>query len=242
MMAELFGKETGMNKGKGGSMHVGDFSKGMLGANGIVAAGIPIAVGAAHGLKLQKKEGLVVCFFGDGSINRGPFSESLNWAKVFELPILFVCEDNKWAATVKGADTTAGQGAHARALSMDIPYVTVDGNDVMEVYENTEQLMQMIRGGSGPMMLHASTYRFKGHIASDKAQYRSRFELEEALKNDPIPRAIKSYESRYGTFPAEIKQRVDDEISTAEQMSMIAHPPESHEAFTDISDIGASWY
>ncbi|MBP8054021.1 MAG: thiamine pyrophosphate-dependent dehydrogenase E1 component subunit alpha, partial [Burkholderiaceae bacterium] len=99
MMCELFGKSNGTNGGKGGSMHIADFSVGMLGANGVVAAGLPIAVGAAHAQKLQQREGITVCFFGDGAINRGPFLEALNWARVYALPVLFVCEDNRWSAT-----------------------------------------------------------------------------------------------------------------------------------------------
>ena len=129
MMAELFGKKTGYCKGKGGSMHIADFGVGMLGANGVVAAGIPIATGAAQALKLQGRDSIVACFFGDGAINRGPFLEGLNWARVHELPVLFVCEDNRYSATTATGTMTAGDGAAVRALSLDIPAVTVDGND-----------------------------------------------------------------------------------------------------------------
>jgi pyruvate dehydrogenase E1 component alpha subunit len=146
MMAELFGKATGFNGGKGGSMHIADFSVGMLGANGVVAAGLPIAVGAAHAQKLQQARRLIneevgseasgeapddaitVCFFGDGAINRGPFLEALNWARVYRLPVLFVCEDNRWSATTASGPMTAGAGASARALGMDIEATQVDGN------------------------------------------------------------------------------------------------------------------
>src|SRR5450755_1959156 len=131
MMCELFGRSTGYNRGKGGSMHIADFSVGMLGANGVVAAGIPIAVGAAHALKVQKKPYIVACFFGDGAVNRGPFLEGLNWAGVYGLPVLFVCEDNQISATTPTAAMTAGSGASARAQSMGIPALTVDGNDVL---------------------------------------------------------------------------------------------------------------
>src|SRR5687767_1294918 len=111
MMCELFGRATGCNGGKGGSMHIADFSVGMLGANGVVAAGLPIAVGAAHAQKLQKRSGITACFFGDGAINRGPFLEALNWAQVYGLPVLFVCEDNRWSATTASAPMIAGEGA-----------------------------------------------------------------------------------------------------------------------------------
>lgn len=127
MMAELFGKATGFNGGKGGSMHIADFSVGMLGANGVVAAGLPIAVGAAHAQKLQRRDAITACFFGDGAINRGPFLEALNWARVFQLPVLFVCEDNRWSATTASGPMTAGEGASVRAAALDIASERVDG-------------------------------------------------------------------------------------------------------------------
>src|SRR5689334_13169415 len=142
MMAELFGKASGFNGGKGGSMHIADFSVGMLGANGVVAAGLPIAVGAAHAQKLQKKDAITVCFFGDGAINRGPFLESLNWARVYRLPVLFVCEDNRWSATTASGPMTAGDGASARAEAMDIAATRVDGNEVFAVHETAARLVR----------------------------------------------------------------------------------------------------
>ncbi|MGI9134556.1 MAG: thiamine pyrophosphate-dependent dehydrogenase E1 component subunit alpha, partial [Rhodoferax sp.] len=150
MMLELFGKAGGSNGGKGVSMHIADFSVGMLGANGVVAAGLPIAVGAAHAQKLQRRAGVTVCFFGDGAINRGPFLEALNWARVYQLPVLFVCEDNRWSATTPSGPMTAGAGAAARASSLDIAAEQVDGNDVMAVYQGAARLLQSVRGGAGP--------------------------------------------------------------------------------------------
>src|SRR3954462_12982555 len=151
-MCELFGRATGFNGGKGGSMHIADFSVGMLGANGVVAAGIPIAVGAAHALKIQGKRAVVACFFGDGAINRGPFLEGLNWAKVHALPVLFVCEDNRWSATTATDAMTAGEGALARAQAMGIDGATVDGNDVFAVDQAALQLLHSIRTGGGPKL------------------------------------------------------------------------------------------
>ena len=133
MMRELLGRAGGCCAGKGGSMHIADFSVGMLGANGVVGAGIPIAVGAAHGAKLKGEDKVVACFFGDGAVNRGPFLEGLNWAKIFELPVLLVCEDNGFASTTRARAVTAGAGAAARAASFDIPAHAVDGNDVVAV-------------------------------------------------------------------------------------------------------------
>ena len=129
-MCELFGRATGCN---GGSMHIADFSVGMLGANGVVAAGIPIAVGAAHALKVQGKKDIVACFFGDGAVNRGPFLEGLNWAKIHGLALLFVCEDNRWSATTSTGAMTAGRGALARAQAIGVDGAEVDGNDVFAV-------------------------------------------------------------------------------------------------------------
>ncbi|HET6600298.1 MAG TPA: thiamine pyrophosphate-dependent dehydrogenase E1 component subunit alpha, partial [Burkholderiaceae bacterium] len=133
MMCELFGRASGTNGGKGGSMHIADFSVGMLGANGVVAAGIPIATGAAHAVKLQGGDRIVACFFGDGAVNRGPFLEGLNWARVFELPLLLVCEDNRMSATTPTASMTGGDGAAARARAIGIPALQVDGNDAAAV-------------------------------------------------------------------------------------------------------------
>ncbi|MBN8558316.1 MAG: hypothetical protein J0L74_11700 [Burkholderiales bacterium] len=145
MMCELFGKASGYNGGKGGSMHIADFSVGMLGANGVVAAGLPIAVGAAQGLKLRGQDAIAVCFFGDGAINRGPFMEALNWAVVYQLPVLFVCEDNRISATTESGKMTAGPGASARAAAMGIAAVQVDGTDVQAVSDAAATLIGDIR-------------------------------------------------------------------------------------------------
>src|SRR5688500_206514 len=133
MMCELFGRATGCNGGKGGSMHIADFSVGMLGANGVVAAGMPIAVGAAHAIKIRKEARIVACFFGDGAVDRGPFLEALNWAAMHRLAVLFVCEDNRWSATTATDAMTAGDGPLARGRAIGVPGVQVDGNDVLAV-------------------------------------------------------------------------------------------------------------
>jgi len=189
MMCELFGRSTGYNRGKGGSMHIADFSVGMLGANGVVAAGIPIAVGAAHALKVQKKPCIVACFFGDGAVNRGPFLEGLNWAGVYGLPVLFVCEDNQISATTPTGPMTAGEGASARARSFGLRCERVDGNDVQAVDAIAGELAGWVRNGHGPAFLHAVTYRFKGHVSVDPGAYRDAKEVEEALRADPLRQA-----------------------------------------------------
>ena len=177
MMAELFGRATGTNKGKGGSMHIADFGVGMLGANGVVAAGMPIAVGAAHALKIRGRQEIVACFFGDGAVNRGPFIEALNWAVVYHLPVLFVCEDNRISATTPTGPMTGGPGASFRAESIGVPALKVDGNDVEAVDAAAARLVAEVRGGAGPRFLHAVTYRFKGHVSVDPGAYRDQAEV-----------------------------------------------------------------
>ncbi len=238
MMCELFGRATGTNHGKGGSMHIADFSVGMLGANGVVAAGIPIAVGAAHSAKIRGSDAIVACFFGDGAINRGPFLEGLNWAKVYELPVLFVCEDNRYSATTATDTMTAGDGASARALSLDIPAVTVDGNDVLAVHEAAEKLVTAIRAGGGPRLLHALTYRVKGHVSVDPAAYRQQSEVERALENDPLKIAaarLAKEDISVAAIDAEAKAEIDAAVAAASA----APWPAPELAFTDIQDTGA---
>ena len=236
MMCELFGRATGCNGGKGGSMHIADFSVGMLGANGVVAAGIPIAVGAAHALKIQGSSSIVACFFGDGAVNRGPFLEGLNWAKVHELPLLFVCEDNRWSATTATGAMTAGAGALARARAIGVPGMEVDGNDVIQVYGISRNLMEKIRSGEGPQFLHAITYRFKGHVSVDPASYRDGEEVSRALENDPL----KLVEKRIAAgAAASIRKAAEEEVRQALAAAAAAPWPEPAAAYTDIQDAGA---
>ena len=242
MMSELFGKTGGLNGGKGGSMHIADFSVGMLGANGVVAAGMPIAVGAAHAQKLQQRDGITACFFGDGAINRGPFLEALNWARVYELPVLFICEDNRWSATTASGPMTAGEGATARALSLDIAAVQVDGNDVLAVHAAAADLVQQVRSGAGPRLLHAITYRVKGHVSVDLAAYRNAAELQDALQTDPIARARGQYLALPDTTVAEldaIEQAATDEVAGALRVAEAAPWPDPASAFTDVQNLGA---
>ncbi|MBS78445.1 thiamine pyrophosphate-dependent dehydrogenase E1 component subunit alpha [Variovorax sp.] len=246
MMCELFGKATGFNGGKGGSMHIADFSVGMLGANGVVAAGLPIAVGAAHAQKvLGQGDAITVCFFGDGAINRGPFLEALNWARVYELPVLFVCEDNRWSATTASGPMTAGEGASARAEALGIAATQVDGNDVFAVHAAAARLVAEVRGGGGPRLLHALTYRVKGHVSVDLAAYRDPAELAAALETDPLARA------RGRLLEAGLEAAALDAIenaATAEVEAALATAdaapwPEAGAAFTDVQTTGAGqWH
>jgi len=241
MMAELFGKASGFNGGKGGSMHIADFSVGMLGANGVVAAGLPIAVGAAHAQKLQKKDAITVCFFGDGAINRGPFLESLNWARVYRLPVLFVCEDNRWSATTASGPMTAGDGASARAEAMDIAATQVDGNEVFAVHAAARRLVAEVRAGHGPRLLHALTYRVKGHVSVDPAAYRDPAELAAALETDPIARARARLTAAGvdAAALAAVENQAQAEVEAALAAADAAPWPEAGAAFTDVQTTGA---
>ena len=184
MMAELYGKETGYCHGKGGSMHIADFSIGMLGANGVVGAGYNLAMGAALAAKLQGTEQIAVAFFGDGASNRGTFHESCNMASVWKLPILYVCEMNQWASTTPYRTTTSGQDIAVRAVAYDIPGKTVIGNDFFEVYEAAKEAVEYVRSGNGPYLLELKTYRIKGHFVGDPEKYRTKEEVQEHFQND----------------------------------------------------------
>jgi TPP-dependent pyruvate/acetoin dehydrogenase alpha subunit len=240
MMCELFGRATGFNGGKGGSMHIADFSVGMLGANGVVAAGIPIAVGAAQAARVLGRDTLVACFFGDGAINRGPFLEGLNWARVYGLKVLFVCEDNRWSATTATDAMTAGGGALSRAASLDVPGLEVDGNDVLAVDAAAAALLAQVRAGGGPRLLHAITYRVKGHVSVDAAAYRAQDEVSRALEQDPLLigaaglLALGAGEAQLACIRAE----AEAEVAAAVRTAAAAPWPQAQSAYTDIQDTG----
>ena len=241
MMCELFGREGGICGGKGGSMHIADFDVGMLGANGIVGAGILIAVGAAKSKKMLGTNDIVVCFFGDGAVNRGPFLEGLNWARVFDLPVLFVCEDNKYAATTRTDQLTGGSGPVARAESLGIPAKVSDGNDVIGLDVLVGGLVEDIRGGGGPLFLHLETYRHIGHTVADPATYRPEAEVEGAKKRDPIERA-KVFLSNNGISAADLSQIAVDaekEMTAVFETARDAPWPGLPTASFDVQDIGA---
>ncbi|MDM0025586.1 thiamine pyrophosphate-dependent dehydrogenase E1 component subunit alpha [Variovorax saccharolyticus] len=240
MMCELFGRATGYNKGKGGSMHIADFSVGMLGANGVVAAGLPIAVGAAHALRLRKADAIAVAFFGDGAINRGPFLEALNWAVVYDLPVLFVCEDNLISATTVSAPMTAGRGATPRAEALDIPSTRVNGNDVEAVDAAASALVAEVRAGRGPRLLHALTYRHKGHVSVDPGSYRDPEEVRAALERDPIRRARARLEALGRLREAEqVELQAAEEIAAALAAAEAAPAPSASDAYEDVISTGA---
>ncbi len=187
MMAELFGKETGYCKAKGGSMHIADFDIGILGANGVVGGGIPIATGAGLSCKLKyKNQRVVACFFGDGASNTGAFHEAINLAGVWKLPVLFVCENNLYAMGTSITKATAVDDIAKRAIGYGIAGVVADGNDVIDVYLKGKEAVARAKAGEGPTLIECKTYRLKGHSKYDPATYRPKEEVEAWLKRDPI--------------------------------------------------------
>ena len=187
MFAEFFGKTTGYCKGRGGSMHIADVTMGNLGANGIVAGGIPIAVGAALSAKMQKNGKVVVCFFGDGANNEGAFHESLNMAAIWKLPVVFVCENNGYGMSTSTARSTAVTNIADRAAGYAMPGVIVNGNDFSAVAEASSNAVERARRGEGPTLIESKTYRHRGHSKSDRNKYRTKEEIEEwKAMRDPI--------------------------------------------------------
>ena len=188
MMAELYGRETGYCKGKGGSMHIADFDIGMLGANGIVGGGIPIATGAGLAAQMDGKGRVAVSFFGDGASNAGSFHESLNIAATWKLPMLYVCENNRYAANTAAAETHAREDVAARAHGYDIPGNVVDGNDIAAVYDAATTAVARARAGEGPTLIECKTYRWGRHTERPtQAEPRPTAEVEEWKTRDPIP-------------------------------------------------------
>lgn len=186
MFAEFFGKDTGYCRGRGGSMHIADVAGGNLGANGIVGGGIPIAVGAALALKQMKKPNVVVCFFGDGANNEGAFHEGLNMAAIWKLPVVFVCENNKYGMSTSTERSTAVKKIATRALAYDMPGLTIDGNSFADVAEAAHAAIERARAGGGPTLIECLTYRHRGHSKSDRNRYRTKEEIESWVERDPI--------------------------------------------------------
>jgi len=186
MMAELYGKATGYNKGKGGSMHIAAPSLGILGANGIVGAGLPIATGAALSAKLRKSGQVTVCFFGDGASNQGTFHEAINIASAFDLPVVYVCENNLYAVGTRQTDVRKVEDIADRGVGYDIPGLAIDGNNVIAVYEACKEAVDRARAGMGPALIECKTYRWRTHFEGEPDTYRPPEEVEAWIKREPI--------------------------------------------------------
>lgn len=213
MMAELYGRETGYCKGKGGSMHIADFGAGMLGANGIVAGGISIVTGAGLAAQLEGRGRVAVSFFGDGASNAGPFHESLNIAAAWKLPMLYVCENNMYAAQTSNAETAGLEDVAARAAGYGIPGVIVDGNDVLAVYEAASAAVARARAGEGPTLIECKTYRWRAHTERPtQPDYRPAAEIEAWKKKDPIRRLIEHLQRHQGQLTDQEWKEMDAQI------------------------------
>lgn len=241
MMAELYGKETGYCKGKGGSMHIADATKGILGANGIVGGGFPIAAGAALSAKMRGTDQVAVCFFGDGASNQSTFHEALNIASIWKLPVVFVCENNLYGISMRQDKHQAIKDVADRAIGYGIPGVTVDGNDVLAVYEVAKEAINRARSGAGPTLVECKTYRYRGHFEGDPTIYRSKEEVEEWLAKDPILRLSKHILDNDVATEKELKDieaRIVEEVEEAVRFAEESPYPKEEAAVEDVySDI-----
>lgn len=238
MMAEIFGKSTGFCKGKGGSMHIADFSVGMLGANGVVGGGINLAVGAALAIKYRHQENVSVVFFGDGASNRGTVHEGMNLASVWDLPVIFVCENNQWASTTPYLTATSVEDIATRAAGYNMESLVVDGNDVFEVYDGFNKALDYVKNSKKPFLLECKTYRIKGHYVGDVEKYRTKEEVALIYQeNNPITRFENKVLSE-GLISQEeldeIKIRVTQEINDAVDFAMNSPYPELSELYEDV--------
>lgn len=216
LMAELYGKLTGCSKGKGGSMHLFDAKRHMLGGNGIVGAHIPVATGVALKLKYRKEDGVVLCFFGDGAIHQGSFHESLNLAKIWRLPIVYICENNQYGMGTDFRRVSAVTDLSQMGSSYDIPGKRIDGMDVLAVYEASTEAVRRARAEKEPSFLEFVTYRYRGHSMSDPATYRTKQELEEYKRQDPIL-ILKERMIQSGQLSEEDYQALDRECQAASE-------------------------
>ena len=237
MMAEMFGKITGYSKGKGGSMHIADIEEGNLGSNGVVGGGIPIAVGAGLSMQMQQKNNVVACFFGDGAINEGSFHEALNMASIWQVPVIFICENNMYGMSSAIGDMTNIDQLSKRAVAYGIPGVTIDGNDVLVVKETMERAVERARNGAGPTFIEAKTYRFKGHSKSDKQLYRMEEEVEAYKKRDPIiqleQKLLDAAIDETDRIKA-IQRTVQREVEAATEFATVSDEPGIDELYTDV--------
>jgi TPP-dependent pyruvate/acetoin dehydrogenase alpha subunit len=238
MVAELFGKKTGYCKGKGGSMHIADFSIGILGANGVVAGGLPIIAGAGFSIKMRRTDQAAVCFFGDGASNRGPVHEVMNLAAIWRLPIIFVIENNQYASTTSQLDACSVKDICLRAAGYSMPGVAVDGNDVLCVRQAALQAVQRARRGEGPSLIENKTYRIKGHFEGDLQKYRSEEEVKGwQRQKDPI-RRFAEFLAAQRILTAEIDQQIQDEaaarLKDALAFAENSPFPEPEEALEDL--------
>ncbi|MEH7202784.1 thiamine pyrophosphate-dependent dehydrogenase E1 component subunit alpha [Bacillus safensis] len=238
MMAEIYGKATGLCKGKGGSMHIADFDKGMLGANGIVGGGFPLACGAALTAKYKKTENVSVCFFGDGANNQGTFHEGINLAAIWKLPVIFIAENNGYGEATPFSYASSCQSIVDRAAGYNIPGIQVDGKDVMAVYQAAEQAIERAKNGEGPTLIECMTYRNYGHFEGDAQRYKTNQEkIEHQEERDAITlfknELIKQQLLTNGEL-SNVEAAVTEAIDEAVQFSEESEYPDQTELLTDV--------
>ena len=238
MMAELFAKKTGYCKGKGGSMHIADLHLGILGATGIVGGGLPIANGAALACQMKGADQVCLVFFGDGASNQGSFHEALNLGSLWNLPVIYVCQNNLYAESTAQSQHQKIKDISVRGMAYDIPGVSVDGNDVVAVYETVSEAVERARAGKGPSLIECKTYRHLGHYVGDPSTvYRTKEEIEEWKKRDPIILHGERLLS-VGIFQEkdlrEIEGRAAREIDQAVVFAMNSPEPELEDALEDV--------
>jgi TPP-dependent pyruvate/acetoin dehydrogenase alpha subunit len=237
LMAELYGKADGICHGKGGTMHIADVSVGYLGANGVLASGCVVAPGVGMSIKHRKSGQVVVTFFGDGAANRGPFHEGVNLAALWNLPVIFVCENNRWASSTAHAVSTAGGSIAARARGYGIPGESVDGNDVLAVYDAVARAAERARRGEGPSLIEAHTIRWVGHFEGDSQAYRGKEEVAEGRRRDPIARLERLLAERRvldAAGGARVREGVAAEIDDAVAHAEASPLPRPEDALTDL--------
>lgn len=237
MVDELFGADTGCCRGKGGSMHMGNMDKGMLPAIAIVAGGIPLAAGMALAFKMRRTKQVVACFFGDGAVAEGAFHEGVNMAAIWNLPVVFVCENNLYGASTRIDKVMKRTSISDRAASYGFRGETVDGNDLLAVYEAAGRAIEECRSGQGPILLELLTYRRTGHSRRDPCHYQAKDEREAWLANDPIDRFVEVLLLRGDiSWPdlIDIKAKVDREITEAIEKARKAPPPGRNELLRDV--------
>ncbi len=238
MMAELFGRATGTNKGKGGSMHIADVDKGMLGANGIVGGGIPLVTGAALTAQVLGKDNVAVGFFGDGATNQGQFHESLTMAANWKLPVLYVCENNGFGEFTPTEFVVPVKDIVERARSYSMRAVIADGMDFFDVYEKAGEAIELARKGEGPTLLECKTYRFYGHYVGDPTPYRNKEEAEDWIQNrDPLD-IFETKATEAGVMKSDDFRTVDGEVEIllreAVEEAEAAPMPEAADVLTDV--------
>lgn len=237
MMAELYAKVTGYNKGKGGSLHIADPNLGILGANGIVGAGIPIATGAALSAKLRKTDQVTMCFFGDGAANQGTFHEAINLASAFDLPIVYICENNLYAVGTRQSQVRKIEDIANRGAGYGIPGLAIDGNDVVAVYEAAQEAVDRARAGEGPTLIECKTYRWRTHFEGEPDTYRPPEEVQAWMKREPIA-PYRSQLIKSGMLSEveanEIEAAVLREIDEAVEFGRASPAPEPESALEDL--------